>query len=326
MNGKGLSDTNFSQSEKEKLASLENYIPPSSQPIDFIDGLQDLLNQVQQNITLKVDKEDGKGLSDTNFSQAEKEKLAGLKQKWDNTDNSNIKTIDSTKVAINRDEADYALDVGVKTTETPLTGTASFNGFEIVGVGTSFLSELNNRDSVLLEDGQIIAIHSINNDTSAYSFSGGNPANSGVLKKVIVDEKLFNLQDVLQILRKSANNIYNNSELNFIGNANINRHADQGIIKDTVKTDTNGNPYIVEYIQGMVFGSIQRIYKDTNDNSKFRTLFSRDNGTYNLTIECNGIKTLKIWEDGAIEIIGLPTTSQGSNKLYRDTNGFLKIG
>ena len=260
----------------------------------------------------KVDKVSGKGLSENDYTSIEKQKLAGLNQKWENTANSNIKTIDSTKVAINRDEADFALDVGVKTTETVLTGTASFNGSELAGVGTLFSSELNNGDSVLLEDGQILVLDTIVNDTIAYSYSGSSPANSGVLKKVSFDEKLFNLQDVLQILRKSANNIYKNSELNLIGNVNINRQADQGIIKDSIITDTNGNPHISEYTQGSIFGTIQKIYKDTNGQSKFRTLFTRDNGTYNLTIECNGIKTLKIWENGVIELAGFTLDALGA--------------
>ncbi|WP_027391774.1 hypothetical protein [Aquimarina latercula] len=78
--GKGLSQANFTQAEKEKLASLENYIPPSERPISFIAGLVSILDQMAQDITLKVAKEDGKGLSEANFTQEEKEKLAGLEQ------------------------------------------------------------------------------------------------------------------------------------------------------------------------------------------------------------------------------------------------------
>ncbi|MFD2566069.1 hypothetical protein [Pseudotenacibaculum haliotis] len=74
--GKGLSDTNYSQVEKDKLAGLENYVPPVSKPISFIDGLQDLLNQIQQDITLKVDKVDGKGLSSNDYTDQEKADLS----------------------------------------------------------------------------------------------------------------------------------------------------------------------------------------------------------------------------------------------------------
>ncbi|WP_438710870.1 hypothetical protein ACSTS3_19725 [Aquimarina muelleri] len=76
--GKGLSDTNFTQAEKDKLEGLENYNPPTSQPISFIEGLQEVIDELTQNISLKVDKEDGKGLSDTNFTQEEKDKLANI--------------------------------------------------------------------------------------------------------------------------------------------------------------------------------------------------------------------------------------------------------
>lgn len=76
--GKGLSDTNFTQPEKDKLAGLENYIPPTSYAISFIDGLQDALNTFTQSLDLKVDKEDGKGLSSNDYTDEDKQKLANL--------------------------------------------------------------------------------------------------------------------------------------------------------------------------------------------------------------------------------------------------------
>ena len=78
VDGKGLSDTNFKQFEKDKLADLENYIPPSSQPIVFIEELQTTLDELAQNLGLKVDKVDGKGLSSNDFTSDEKQKLADL--------------------------------------------------------------------------------------------------------------------------------------------------------------------------------------------------------------------------------------------------------
>ena len=117
VDGKGLSDTNFSQAEKVKLANLENYIPPSSHPIDFIEGLQTVLDELAQNLTLKVNKEDGKGLSSNDYTTEEKQKLADLKQIWEDTPAGNIKPIGNKKVAINKDEADAALDIDHPTEE-----------------------------------------------------------------------------------------------------------------------------------------------------------------------------------------------------------------
>ena len=76
--GKGLSDTNFTQNEKDKLEGLEKYNPPVSQPISYIEGLTEIIEDLSQYLEGKVDKEDGKGLSDSNFSQEEKTKLANL--------------------------------------------------------------------------------------------------------------------------------------------------------------------------------------------------------------------------------------------------------
>ncbi|WP_271782229.1 hypothetical protein [Aquimarina algiphila] len=78
IDGKGLSDTNFSQGEKDKLEGLQNYTPPTSQPVSFIEGLQMIVDELTQDLNLKVNQVDGKGLSDTNFSQEEKDKLANI--------------------------------------------------------------------------------------------------------------------------------------------------------------------------------------------------------------------------------------------------------
>ncbi|MDO5096492.1 MAG: hypothetical protein Q4D65_08015 [Peptostreptococcaceae bacterium] len=58
--GKGLSEQNFTQTEKTKLENLPNE-----------DALNELLNK-------KIDKTPGKGLSENDFTDAEKEKLADL--------------------------------------------------------------------------------------------------------------------------------------------------------------------------------------------------------------------------------------------------------
>lgn len=76
--GKQLSDENFTNQEKTKLAGLENYTAPASQPITYVEGLSDALNQIDQDLTTKVDKIDGKELSSNDFTDDEKQKLADL--------------------------------------------------------------------------------------------------------------------------------------------------------------------------------------------------------------------------------------------------------
>lgn len=100
--GKVFSDTNFTQAEKDKLASLENYSDTNA----FTDVEKTKLNDIAAEATKnradsenadkehthttaqvtgldtvllnKVDKVAGKGLSSTDFTQAEKTKLAGV--------------------------------------------------------------------------------------------------------------------------------------------------------------------------------------------------------------------------------------------------------
>lgn len=53
--GKGLSSEDFTNEEKQKLAGLENYNPPNSAEIAYINGLQDALNILQENINTVSD-------------------------------------------------------------------------------------------------------------------------------------------------------------------------------------------------------------------------------------------------------------------------------
>lgn len=78
VDGKKLTDANFTEAEKEKLKGLKNYTPPVSKPINFIIGLQDLLNQINQKLSTKVNKIDGKDLSTNDFTDVLKEKLENL--------------------------------------------------------------------------------------------------------------------------------------------------------------------------------------------------------------------------------------------------------
>jgi hypothetical protein len=72
--GKGLSDENFSLIEKQKLASLINYVKPNSENISYINGLQEALDN-------KVDAVEGLGLPSNDFTNALKQKLDGLPQR-----------------------------------------------------------------------------------------------------------------------------------------------------------------------------------------------------------------------------------------------------
>ncbi|TLP81348.1 hypothetical protein [Maribacter sp. ACAM166] len=53
--GKGLSQENYTTAEKNKLDGLTNYVPPSSEEIAYINGLQDALTTLQENINTVSD-------------------------------------------------------------------------------------------------------------------------------------------------------------------------------------------------------------------------------------------------------------------------------
>ena len=93
--GKGLSDTNFTQTEKTKLEGIatgatknrtdsENADKVHTHSTAQVTGLDDALTtkaskaELTAGLELKVDKVTGKGLSDTNFTQVEKTKLDGI--------------------------------------------------------------------------------------------------------------------------------------------------------------------------------------------------------------------------------------------------------
>jgi hypothetical protein len=299
VNGKELSSNDYTNAEKEKVANIEN----------------------------KVDKEEGKKLSANDYTDIEKEKLAGLEQNWENTANGNLKTKVPSKVAINKEEAEYALDIASSSSETILTGSASFDGFALTGSGTLFSSELVSGDSVLLADGQTIVLDDIMGDTMAYCYSGGNPTVTGTIKTQSVDKKLFNLQDVLQVLRKNVPNT-KNSEINVIGNTNINRTLEgYGHIIDTITTHPGygANSFTKEHILGGWSGFFQKKHVAPDGMEIFKTTFRRTSGTFHLILYIKGVPTIKIWEDGGIELLNLQTSPQGSSRLYKE-NGFLKIG
>jgi hypothetical protein len=77
--GKGLSSNDYTDSEKSKLGGL-----PNSTDLDNRMNLKADKEEMNNLLADKVNKEDGKGLSSNDFTNAEKEKLTGL-QNYDDT-------------------------------------------------------------------------------------------------------------------------------------------------------------------------------------------------------------------------------------------------
>lgn len=72
--GKGLSSTDFTQTEKDKLATLVNYddVPLQNAVLSTVNALEDRVRDTY------VQKVQGKGLSSTDYTQAEKDKLSSV--------------------------------------------------------------------------------------------------------------------------------------------------------------------------------------------------------------------------------------------------------
>lgn len=76
VSGKGLSTNDYTTSEKNKLAALENY--DDTQVLSDIESLQSDMEGAAVALDNKVDKVSGKGLSTNDYTDTEKTKLAGL--------------------------------------------------------------------------------------------------------------------------------------------------------------------------------------------------------------------------------------------------------
>ena len=105
--GKGLSTEDYTTAEKTKLAGLSNY--DDTQIIEALDGKADVNHThsqyltEHQDISGKVDKVTGKGLSTEDYTTAEKTKLAGLS----NYDDTEILSALDGKADVNHTHSQY---------------------------------------------------------------------------------------------------------------------------------------------------------------------------------------------------------------------------
>ncbi|MGB0868738.1 MAG: hypothetical protein ACPGSD_03995 [Flavobacteriales bacterium] len=129
ISGKGLSDTNFSQTEKSKLSGIatgaNKYVHPASHSMSEISGLSSKLDT-------KVDKEPNKGLSTNDFTNAEKSKLS---KAWTSSNDGSGSGLDADKL-----DGLEAAQFGVKSSSQTWTKKNVFSDDVTFGMG----SDLNN--------------------------------------------------------------------------------------------------------------------------------------------------------------------------------------
>lgn len=120
VNGKGLSTNDYTTVEKEKLAGIEAGAQVNPTNVSAFTNDAGYLTQ-HQDISGKVDKVSGKGLSTNDYTTAEKNKLAGIES---GADENVIETI-----SVNGSEqtvTDKTVDITVPTKVSDLTNDSGF--------------------------------------------------------------------------------------------------------------------------------------------------------------------------------------------------------
>lgn len=217
------------------------------------------------------------------------------------------------KTGINNENPEYVLDVKAPTpVETQLTGTFSFDGMIITGIDTLMLSEIQSGGTIkVLSTGEEYVVEFIDNDTLAFSFTGGNPFNNEICVIVVSNGNYFNLLGLLK------------SFLNF---GETTRENNEKVVynkSEKIYNSTSQSIYIETNIPsgGHYSHSIRR-----NGRSVANLYIVEENGLTGLRITDNNGYGITFYSDHTIKITGLTTAIPTQpNFLYKDSNGFLKI-
>ena len=121
--GKGLSEANFTATEKTKLSGIAEGAQVNVIESVSVDGTALPITAKGVNIDLsgKVDKVEGKGLSEADFTSTEKTKLAGI------AEGAQVNVIESVKVnGTAQTVTNKAVDITVPTKLTDLTNDGNF--------------------------------------------------------------------------------------------------------------------------------------------------------------------------------------------------------
>lgn len=275
------------------------------------------------NIGGKVDKVTGKELSANDYTNLEKEKLSGLEQNWETTPNGNLKTKVPSKLAINKEEAEYALDVANSPDiEHPFTGTLSFDGFMFNGIGTLFLSEYQTGYLIkVISTGEVYDSQGFWTDTEGMGgMLNGNTFSNEACVFIQRNGKLVNLMNLLKFYENEWGSISKDN------NENIKNDNQDSIIRNSAPNGGGGYHNIEDKVDIKVNTGYQKQFK--SPLGMFSIKFNDSYGLPKISLEYwgNGVLTkISIDANSDIKIEGLKTTNQGTNILYKE-NGFLKIG
>jgi hypothetical protein len=224
-----------------------------------------------------------------------------------------IKNIDK-KIGINKEIPESILDVSLPPpVETPLTGTFSFNGFSITGVNTLMLSELSNEATIkVVSTGNTYDLDMIMSDTLAYASSGGDLFTDEACVVVISETKYFDFMELLKSYVQFGNTTReNNEKVVYNKSERIYNESTGSIQQETNLTSGNSSSHSFR-VNGTLAANIYIL---------------EEGGLLGITVRNAIGHGITYFSNNTIKITGLPTSvpQAGSNILYKDSNGFLKI-
>lgn len=299
---------------------------------DILAKLQNLSTNNKTSFLAAINEANAKAslIDDTQASSAVKTysinkilELLLLNETWISTPNGNLTTKNSTKVAINKQEAEFALDVGQQSSLTQLTGSYTLNWGQITCTGAVLSDELSAGSVItVISTGLTFTIEFIDeNYNEAYIVNAMESSDSftnEALQVVSIDPKLANIGDVFKVLK--SGNGENTLELP----TNLKSTVNDVVIDSQYYSHGLNN----ENISAPDGNSFYKNFSFPAGYPKISFAIVKQNGKYIASVQGRShLKKIKIDEDGSIYFEGLPSSApSGSNQIYKDINGFLKIG
>jgi hypothetical protein len=189
----------------------------------------------------------------------------------------------------------------------------------INGSNTLFLSELMRGSEIkVISTGETLVVDHVMSDTQAYCMMGGNQFNNEEVSTISHKPNIANFSDILKVLKNFGNPLDSVIEIN---GRILNKN---GIVEN--QTD-NFNVWANNY--GPDGGQMGGGFSFPRGDPKFSWSVSKDynDGKYWWKIaDSSGSHQLGFSQNGDIIIKGLPSSPSVPNQLYKDSNGFLKIG
>tara|TARA_B110000967_G_scaffold209539_1_gene266148 strand:+ start:211 stop:1053 length:843 start_codon:yes stop_codon:yes gene_type:complete len=243
------------------------------------------------------------------------------KNEWEKTASNNLKNKTPSKIAVNKEEPEAAFDVAnVPNIETPLTGTFSYNEQQqLLGIGSLLNTELDYSKKYKMPNGDIVGggYFFVSDKYNGYYFGTHPTFTDETIYEVVVNPILLNLFDLLKIEKTG----YDSRQIIKLG-------ADTEVARDSIANKVSGkniyNRIDLKTESGVFSTSLLCL-----GQQKFQVIFTKRAGLFTLEVFTTGERPRKfsINENGKIILQGIQTSApQYSNELYKDTNGFIKIG